>query len=115
MDRSWIYKSLPFDPVYIAGVDQFMQHVRSRFRADDKIKCPCRQCLNRKEKSQANVEEDIHINGFCRWYTSWIHHGEVDGEIQDENGQPPLMKICYGMKMTSYMMKMSNPPFMMKD
>jgi len=90
MDRSWIYKSLPFDPVYIAGVDQFMQHVRSRFRADDKIKCPCHQCLNRKEKSQVDVEEDIHINGFCRWYTSWIHHGEVDGEIQDENDQPPL-------------------------
>ena len=90
MDRSWIYKSLPFDPVYIAGVDQFLQHVRSRFRADDKIKCSCRQCLNRKEKSQADVEEDIHINGFCRWYTSWIHHGEVDGEIQDENDQPPL-------------------------
>ena len=86
MDRRWIYKNLPFDAAYIAGVDQFMQHVRSRFRADEKIKCPCHQCLNRKEKSQADVEEDIHINGFCRCYTSWIHHGEGDDDRQHDDG-----------------------------
>jgi hypothetical protein len=41
MDRSWIYNSAPFSDAYMSGVEQFMEHVKSTFNADEKIKCPC--------------------------------------------------------------------------
>ena len=86
IDRSWIYNSLPFTEHYKAGVEKFMQHVRSRFTADEKIKCPCRRCLNHVENSQDEVEEDIHINAMSRIYTRWIEHGEGDDNDVDQDG-----------------------------
>jgi len=88
MDRRWIYKSAPFSPDFMSGVQQFMEHVRGRYGADDKIKCPCRKCLNQKEISQDDVQEHIKINGMSRCYTRWIHHGEEDNDVgQDDDGE----------------------------
>jgi hypothetical protein len=66
MDRSWVYNSVPFSEPYMLGVEQFMAHVKSRFSAHEKIKCPCRKYLNHIEKSQDEVQEDIEINGISR-------------------------------------------------
>jgi len=88
MDRSWIYNSAPFTTPYLSGVAQFMEHVRSRYSADEKIKCPCQKCLNQIEKSQDEVQEDIEINGMSRSYTRWIDHGEGDNDVeQDDDGE----------------------------
>lgn len=76
MDRSWIYNSELFSPAFLAGVQQFMEHVRGIYGPHEKIKCPCRKCLNQIEKSQDDVHEDIEINGMSRCYTRWILHGE---------------------------------------
>ena len=76
MDRSWIYNSELFSPAFLAGVDQFMDHVRCKYSADEKIKCPCRKCLNHKEYYQDDVQEHIELNGMSRCYTRWVHHGE---------------------------------------
>jgi hypothetical protein len=76
MDRSWIYNSKPFSSEFLYGVQQFMEHVRERYSADEKIKCPCRKCLNQKEKSLDDVHEDIELNGMSTCYTRWVHHGE---------------------------------------
>ena len=86
MDRSWIYNSAPFSDPYMSGVEQLMEHVRSRFSVDEEIKCPCCRCLNQIEKSQDEVEEDIHINGISRCYTRWIHHGEGDNDVEQDDG-----------------------------
>ena len=86
MDRRWIYNEKPFSQPFLDGVDQFMQHVRARYSANEKIKCPCRKCLNHIEKSQDEVEEDIHINGMSRIYTRWIEHGEGDDNDVDQDG-----------------------------
>jgi hypothetical protein len=65
-----------------------MEYVRDRYSADEKIKCPCRKCLNQKEKSQADVHEDIELNGMARWYTRWIDHGEEPNDGgQDDDGE----------------------------
>ena len=86
MDRSQIYNSAPFSDPYMSGVEQFMEHVRNRFSADEEIKCPCRRCLNQIEKSQDEVEEDIHINGISMCYTRWNDHGEADNDVEQDDG-----------------------------
>ena len=85
MDRSWVYNSVPFSEPYMLGVEQFMAHVKSRFSAHEKIKCPCRKCLNHIEKSQDEVQEDIEINGISRCYTRWVYHGEGDIDVQEDD------------------------------
>jgi hypothetical protein len=85
MDRSWVYNSVPFSEPYMLGVEQFMAHVKSRFSAHEKIKCPCRKYLNHIEKSQDEVQEDIEINGISRWYTRWVYHGEGDIDVQEDD------------------------------
>ena len=86
MDRSWIYNSAPFSDPYMSAVQQFMEHVRSRFSADEEIKCPCHRCLNQIQKSQDEAEDDIHINSISRCYTRWIHHGEGDNDVDQDDG-----------------------------
>ena len=63
-----------------------MEHVRSRYSADEKIKCPCRKCLNQILKSQGEVQEDIEINGMSRSHTRWIDHGEGDNDVEQDGG-----------------------------
>jgi hypothetical protein len=43
--------------------------------------------LNHKKLSQTDVEDHIHVHGFCRSYTCWIHHGE---DTDDEDDQTPV-------------------------
>jgi len=90
MDRSWVYNSAPFTPAYMDGVEQFMAHVRARYRPHEEIKCPCRKCLNQRDKSQAEVQEHIEINGISKMYTSWIHHGEGDNDVV-QDGELPVV------------------------
>ena len=80
--RSWIFNSEPFSPAFLASVEEFMEHVRTRFSEDEKIKCPCQKCLNQREKTQDEVQEDIEINGMSRCYTCWIHHGEEANAVE---------------------------------
>ncbi|XP_039851410.1 uncharacterized protein LOC120709835 [Panicum virgatum] len=88
MDRSWIYNSALFLPAFLSGVLQFMEYVRGRYSADEKIKCPCQKCLNQIEKSLDDVHKDIELNGMSRWYTRWVHHGEEQDDVgQDEDGE----------------------------
>jgi hypothetical protein len=89
MDRSWIYTSAPFSLAFLSGVQHFMEYVRARCSsADEKIKCPCRKCLNQKEKSLDDVHEDIELNGMSRCYISWAHHGEEEDDVgQDDDGE----------------------------
>jgi hypothetical protein len=85
MDKSWVYNSVPFSERFMLGVEQFMGHVKSRFSVDEKIKCPCRKCLNQIEKSQDEVQEDIEINGISRCYTKWVYHGEEDFDVEEDD------------------------------
>ena len=88
MDRSWIYNNALFSPAFLSSVLQFMEYVRGRYSADEKIKCPCRKCLNQIEKSLDDVHEDIELNGMSRCYTRWVHHGEEEDDVgQDEDGE----------------------------
>jgi hypothetical protein len=66
-----------------------MEYVRARCSsADEKIKCPCRKCLNQKEKSLDDVHKDIELNGMSRCYIRWAHHGEEEDDVgQDDDGE----------------------------
>ncbi|XP_044442192.1 uncharacterized protein [Triticum aestivum] len=75
MDRRWIRGTL-FCREYINGVKEFMNLIQEKFSEDDKILCPCRECLNHKYWHQAVVNKHILTNGMETTYTHWIYHGE---------------------------------------
>jgi hypothetical protein len=65
--------------------------------------------LNQIEKGQDEVEEDIEINGISRCCTRWIHHGEGDNDVEQDDGTlTVVLKICHGM------MEMTRLHLMMK-
>ena len=68
-----------------------MQCVRSNFATDDRILCPCSQCLNREEQPQGRVEDHLLIHGMASTYDRWIHHGEAleeEPEHAEAEAQP---------------------------
>ena len=78
MERSWITKGVrKLSSEHIKGVEEFMQCVRRNFTKDERILCPCSQCLNRKDEiHQGRVEDHLLLNGMASTYDRWIHHGE---------------------------------------
>jgi hypothetical protein len=102
MDRSWVYNSVPFSEPYMLGVEQFMGHVKSRFSAHEKIKCPCRKCLNHIEKVKLR---------YRRISKSMVFLGAIQGGFTMEKEilmfkkmmmahSLLVMNICHGMEMT---------------
>ena len=94
MDRSWITKGVrKLSSEHIKGVEEFMQCVRRNFAKDDRILCPCSQCLNRKDVAdQGRVQDHLLLNGMASTYDRWIHHGEpMEGGPQhvEAEAQPP--------------------------
>ena len=95
MDRNWIRKGVrKLSREHIQGVEEFMQCVRTNFAKDDRILCPCCQCLNRQEQAQGRVEDHLLIHGMASTYDRWILHGEpseggpehAEGEAQPHHG-----------------------------
>jgi hypothetical protein len=84
MDRSWIFGK-QFRHAYLKGVEQFMNFVRQKYPEDTEIRCPCRNCLNKKVRPQHDVENHIHIFGMSATYTRWIYHGEPADSTEVEN------------------------------
>ena len=75
MDRRWIHGTL-FSREYIEGVKEFMNFIQDKFSEDEKILCPCRNCLNHKHQHQTVVNTHILTYGMESTYTRWIYHGE---------------------------------------
>ena len=75
MDRRWIHGTL-FSHEYTEGVKEFMNFIQEKFSEDDKILCPCRECLNHKYQHQTVVNTHILMYGMESTYTRWIYHGE---------------------------------------
>jgi hypothetical protein len=44
----------------------------------NRIRCPCRKCVNRYYKPIDEMENDLFINGIDMNYTRWVFHGEED-------------------------------------
>ena len=95
MDRSWIRNRVRrLSNEHIKGVDEFMKFVLRSFGEDAQVPkdaqvlCPCRSCLNREEKTLADVETHLLMYGTASTYDRWIHHGEALHAPQPEQDQP---------------------------
>jgi hypothetical protein len=83
MDKSWMQESNRFGNRYIEGVNEFISMARSHVDGLDRIKCPCRSCLNRYYKPIDKVQDDLFLKGIDLNYTQWIFHGEEDPFLQN--------------------------------
>jgi hypothetical protein len=71
MDKTWMQESNRFGNRYIEGVNEFISMARSHVDGLDRIKCPCRNCLNRYYKPIDKVRDDLFLKGIDLNYTQW--------------------------------------------
>ena len=76
MDKTWMQESNRFGNRYIEGVNEFISIACSHVDELDRIKCPCRSCLNRYYKPIDKVRDDLFLKGIDLNYNQWIFHGK---------------------------------------
>ncbi|XP_041025345.1 uncharacterized protein LOC121265733 [Juglans microcarpa x Juglans regia] len=92
MDKSWMNDPDRFVSLaYVEGVKYFLTEARNHTSGRDRIRCPCRACLNNLWLPIFEVETHLFIKGINPNYTQWIFHGEdettlyvSDGDIDDD-------------------------------
>lgn len=77
MDRSWITTTKPGDPMYIAGVKEFINFAVKNGGGNDRFPCPCFMCHNLLHKRVDEILNHLSKWAFDRTYTRWIFHGEA--------------------------------------
>uniref|UniRef100_A0A2C9VG05 Transposase-associated domain-containing protein n=1 Tax=Manihot esculenta TaxID=3983 RepID=A0A2C9VG05_MANES len=82
VDRRWMYERLDqngfLNSEFEIGVETFLNfaYTQVQFICQDKIRCPCSKCQNRKFQSRQDVTYHLCKSGFVGGYTKWIAHGE---------------------------------------
>jgi len=63
---------------FIEGVNEFLDFAFSQtdFVSEDKIRCPCRACKNKRFHSRDDVTYHLYSKGFTQYYDRWTAHGE---------------------------------------
>ncbi|KAL3538402.1 hypothetical protein ACH5RR_001768 [Cinchona calisaya] len=78
MDKSWIDDPNIFSSTYRSGVEIFIKFAETNsMGSDGKIFCPCRICRNTKRKTVLQVELDLSVKGFCKYYKNCVFHGKT--------------------------------------
>ena len=85
MDKSWIYHEDRLTKEYVKGIKKFVEMAKNHLNDDNKIRCPCTNCLNLCFEDLQTVERHIFEKGFYQLYKKWIYHGEDDNIGEDEN------------------------------
>ncbi|XP_023761137.2 uncharacterized protein LOC111909581 [Lactuca sativa] len=81
--RSWMYDRLDADeyisPIFTNGLKTFIEFACSNqsFMDGDKIKCPCKKCLNRAFQEVEVAKFHLSKFGFIPNYYLWNKHGET--------------------------------------
>ncbi|XP_057993064.1 uncharacterized protein LOC131174044 [Hevea brasiliensis] len=82
VDRSWMYKRLDvngfLNPEFEVGVEYFLNFAYAQVdvASNDKIRCPCSKCKNKKYLQRIDVTYHLYKFGFVGAYTQWDAHGE---------------------------------------
>ena len=92
VDRTWMYKRqhesrIGVSDDFQAGVEVFLKYAMSKAQYMDgnKIKCPCRNCRNRRYEEVVSVRDHLTRKGFVRDYDLWSSQGELYAERQVAN------------------------------
>ena len=94
MDKSWMHETDRTSKRYSEGVKQFINMAHGHADRVGRIKCPCRECINRYYQHIDTVKTHLIVNRFDLNYTKWIFHVEEDqffkhvqAEHNDDNSQ----------------------------
>ncbi|XP_076897802.1 uncharacterized protein LOC143551209 [Bidens hawaiensis] len=75
-DKSWIRVRNRNDPVFLNGLENFIETAKNHLDSEDKTYCPCKKCVNSHRHSLTVIKAHIHDKGFQQSYETWIYHGE---------------------------------------
>ncbi|KAL9668333.1 hypothetical protein QQ045_002713 [Rhodiola kirilowii] len=96
-ERSWMYNRRDKGKTYnndtfMLGVTNFIETAIARGELPTEMRCPCKQCKNKKCYVTGTVENHLYRSGFTQNYYNWTYHGEqrVDEEYAPTMNQQPL-------------------------
>ncbi|XP_028110420.1 uncharacterized protein LOC114308923 [Camellia sinensis] len=77
MDKSWMSIRNRLSSEYREGVKSFLQFAMTNVGVDNRIRCPCMDCLNFEHHTFKDVEYHLIRKGISLSYKTWVHHGET--------------------------------------
>ncbi|KAL3825381.1 hypothetical protein ACJIZ3_021410 [Penstemon smallii] len=77
MDKSWMKLDDYTSDDYANGVRSFIRFALENSRDNNKMLCPCRNCLNLKSYPASLVKLHLLSNGIDVGYIKWLHHFEI--------------------------------------
>ncbi|KAL9677038.1 hypothetical protein QQ045_005264 [Rhodiola kirilowii] len=96
-ERRWMYEARAHgesytNDVFITGVNNFIETAMAKgfLASDNKIRCPCTKCKNRRFINIRMMEEHLYKYGFIPNYFNWTLHGEDLVEIEYVNNYPTI-------------------------
>ena len=63
---------------YLQGLARFLGYAFSKSSVENKILCPCKNCVNSYWREESKVREHLVCEGFTEGYKQCIFHGEGD-------------------------------------
>ena len=83
IDRTWMTRRAGDNGIGVSyefrqGVEEFLNFAfdNPKFVHAEKIRCPCRSCMNSYWLSRGEVNFHLFKRGFATGYSRWTHHGE---------------------------------------
>ncbi|KAL7212209.1 hypothetical protein ACSBR2_014975 [Camellia fascicularis] len=77
MDRSWMSIRNRLSLEYREGAKSFLQFAMTNVGLDNRIGCPCMDCLNFEHHTFKDLEYHLIQNRISLSYKTWVHHGET--------------------------------------
>ena len=75
IDKSWITIKNRKSVDYMNGVKAFIEHASNFVDSSGNVRCTHKKCVNFERIGVVRVH--LLQNGFRKFYTKWIFHGEI--------------------------------------
>lgn len=90
-DRKWMYRRFidgRLNQEFQNGVDAFVEFASGRqaFKDGEKIRCPCRKCVNVPYQPVSTITLHLGMYGFVPNYYTWRFQGEGSGTGDRNSG-----------------------------
>ena len=85
-NREWMYRrylpDIGLNPAFLEGLENFIKFASSKpaYMDNDKIRCPCKKCDNKRYKPTDEVRFHVSKFGFVKNYHIWRFQGETSSQ-----------------------------------
>ena len=104
VNKDWMYESNRVGPVYIKGVEEFLEFANANnVGGFETLTCPCAKCQNKKWYIPLVVRNHLICYGMHKSYSVWALHGEKPStnlinrmpveEVRGENIEEENIKV----------------------